>query len=88
MTAAAGSDAGEYLEAAVQRLLTEDGAVTDQGIDVVRRDDVLILRGEVESPHRREEIVRLVSEHFPHLRVHDDIGLTRAHPPAEPEVLT
>ncbi|HKT03112.1 MAG TPA: hypothetical protein VJT31_26580 [Rugosimonospora sp.] len=81
------TESGEYLEAAVQRLLSEDGAVTDQGIDVVRREGVLILRGEVESPRRRAEIVRLVSEHFPRLRVHDDIGVTRANPPAEPEEL-
>ena len=54
-----GEDSGEYLEAAVQRLLTEDGAVTDQGIEVVRREDLLILRGEVESPHRRDEILRI-----------------------------
>jgi hypothetical protein len=85
MTAA--EDSGEYLEAAVQRLLTEDGAVTDQGIDVVRREDMLILRGEVESTHRRDEILRLVRERFPHLRVQGDIGLTRAHAPAEAEEL-
>jgi osmotically-inducible protein OsmY len=83
-----GARDGEYLEAAVQRLLTEDGAVTDQGIDVVCREDMVILRGEVESRHRREEIVRLIREHFPHVRVHDDIGLTRAQPPAEPEELS
>ena len=80
-------DAGEYLEAAVQRLLTEDGAVTDQGIEVVRREDQLILRGEVESPHRRDEILRLVRERFPHLSVRGDIGVTRAHPPVEAEEL-
>jgi hypothetical protein len=55
---------------------------------VIRREQTLILRGEVESPHRRAEIVRLVSEHFPHLRVVNDIGLTRAHPPAEAEELS
>jgi hypothetical protein len=80
-------DAGEYLEAAVQRLLTEDGSVTDQGIDVVRREDLLILRGEVESPHRRDEILRLVRERFPHLRVRGDIGVTRANAPIEAEEL-
>ncbi len=79
--------AGEYLEATIQRLLSEDGSVADQGIDVVCREDSLILRGEVESAARRDEILRLVRERFPHLRVHSDIGLTRAHPPAEPEEL-
>jgi hypothetical protein len=81
------ADANEYTEAAVQRLLSEDGTVADQGIEVVRRENLLVLRGEVESQHRRDEIVRLVTERFPQLRVHDDIGVTRAHPPAEPEEL-
>jgi hypothetical protein len=82
------SDASEYVEAAVQRLLTEDRAVTDQAIDVIRRDDVLVLRGEVESPHRRAEILRLVSEHFPDLTVRNDIAVTRTQAPAEAEELS
>jgi len=81
------TESGEYIEAAVQRLLSEDGAVADQGIDVVRREDVLVLRGEVESPQRRAEIERRVAQRFPQLRVHNDIGVTRANPPAEPEEL-
>jgi hypothetical protein len=81
------ADGGEYIEAAIQRLLSEDGTVTDQGIEVIRRENVVVLRGEVESPHRRDEILRLVREHFPQLRVDSDIGLTRAHPPAEAEEL-
>ncbi len=82
-----GTDANDYTEAAIQRLLSEDGSVTDQGIDVIRREDLLVLRGEVESGQRRDEIVRLVTERFPQLRVHADIGVTRAHAPAEPEEL-
>jgi hypothetical protein len=80
--------ANEYTEAEVQRLLAEDGGVTDQSIEAVLREDTLILRGEVAAPARRDEIVRLVRRRFPELSVHDDIGLTRAGSPAEPEELT
>lgn len=79
--------AGEYVEAAVARLLTEDRSTTAQGIEVIHRNDVLILRGEVESQRRRDEIMRLVGERFPHLRVHNDIGVTRANAPTEAEEL-
>lgn len=79
--------AAEYVEAAVARLLTEDGHTTTQGIEVIRRNDVLILRGEVESARRRDEIMRLVGERFPRLRIHNDIGVTRANAPAEAEEL-
>jgi hypothetical protein len=79
--------AAEYVEAAVARLLTEDGHTTTQGLDVIRRNDMLILRGEVESEHRRDEIMRLVGERFPHLRVHNDIGVTRTNAPTEAEEL-
>jgi HSP20 family molecular chaperone IbpA len=79
--------ASEYTEAAVQRLLAEHAAISEQSLEITHREDVLVLRGEVESAQRREEIVRLVSERFPMLRVHNDIGITRCEPPREPEEL-
>ena len=39
----------EYVEAEIQRLLTEDPDVAEQGITVVRREHGLVLTGEVES---------------------------------------
>ncbi|SDX91560.1 hypothetical protein SAMN05444365_10156 [Micromonospora pattaloongensis] len=77
----------EYAEAAVQRLLTEHAQVAEQGITVVRRDHTLLLRGEVASPQRRDEILRLVTEHFPDVTIACDIGVTRAPEPSEVEEL-
>ncbi|HTF07668.1 MAG TPA: hypothetical protein VK659_05790, partial [Asanoa sp.] len=68
----------DYTEAEVQRALAEDLGVAEQGITVVRSDAGLVLCGEVESPHRRDEIVRLVHERFPAVAFAVDIGVTRA----------
>jgi hypothetical protein len=77
----------DYLEAAIQRLLTEHTAIAEQGLTVTRRDHSLVVCGEVESAQRREEILRLVLERFPHLPVTVDIGLIRTQAPSEVEEL-
>jgi hypothetical protein len=84
-TRAGGPD--RYLEAAVQRLLTEEPSIAEQGITVLRRDDTLVLCGEVQSPQRRDEIFRLVVERFPEVPVTVDIGVTRVTAPTEAEEL-
>ncbi|HEX6498097.1 MAG TPA: BON domain-containing protein [Micromonosporaceae bacterium] len=78
----------EYVEAAVQRLLAEHPNLGEQGLVVVRHERDLILRGEVESRQRRDEIERLVAEHFPGVRVRCDIGVVRSQPPSEAEELS
>jgi hypothetical protein len=78
----------EYTEAEVQRALAEDFGVAEQGITVTRRESTLILCGEVESPHRRDEVLRLVKERFPGAEIVADIGVTRAGPPTEVEELS
>lgn len=90
MTEQHGGDAAapdEYVEAEIQRLLAEDPSVAEQGITVVRRERGLVLYGEVESPHRREEILRRVAERFPDVPVTSDIGVTRAQAPSQAEEL-
>lgn len=77
----------EYLEAAVQRLLIENADVAEQGITVARRDNTLVLCGEVESARRRDEILRLVVRHFPDVPLTVDIGLIRSQAPTEVEDL-
>jgi GTP cyclohydrolase III len=77
----------EYVEAEVQRLLTEDSGLGEQGLTVVRRDNTLILCGEVESKQRCQEIVRTVTEHFPDIDLRVDIGITRTSAPTEVEEL-
>lgn len=77
----------EYVEAAVQRLLTEHSGLAEQGIKVARRERTLVLCGEVESRQRRDEILRLVTENFPDVPLSVDIGITRAQAPTEVEEL-
>ncbi|HEY8534604.1 MAG TPA: hypothetical protein VIL44_12195 [Micromonospora sp.] len=78
----------EYVEAAVQRLLTEHTHIAEQGISVSWRDQRLLLCGEVASQQRREEILRLVTEYFPDVALSVDIGVLSAREPAEAEELS
>ncbi len=78
---------GDYTEEQIQRLLTEDPRVAEQGIVTTVRGDVVVLCGEVESTERRRQIERLVAEQFPGARIHCDIAVTRAGVPEEAEEL-
>ncbi|GAA0375561.1 MULTISPECIES: hypothetical protein [Micromonospora] len=77
----------EYVEAEIHRLLTEDPAVAEQGITVVRTERGLVLYGEVESANRRNEILRRVAGRFPDVPITSDIGVTRTQAPTEIEQL-
>ena len=77
----------EYAEAAIQRLLTEHPYLGEQGITVIRREHRVVLSGEVESPHRAEQIRQLVHEAIPDVELVCDIGVTRAGPPVDHEDL-
>jgi hypothetical protein len=77
----------EYAEAEVQRALAEDVGVAEQGITIERRENTLVLCGEVESVGRRDEVLRLVSARFPGVEIAADIGVTRAGAPTEVEEL-
>lgn len=76
-----------YTESQLQRLLAEDERVAELGIRVIRLEEGggFALSGEVESPQRKELILRVVTEKFPDLTVHYDIGVTRVHEPDEVE---
>ncbi len=78
----------DYLEAEIQRLLTEDGTVAEQGITIQQRERVLVLGGEVESVQRRDEICRQITNHFPEVEIACDIGITRAQAPSEVEEIS
>jgi hypothetical protein len=78
----------EYVEAEIQRLLTENGDVAEQGITVLRREHTLVLSGEVESAQRRDEICRQVTEHFPDVELSCDIDIVRAGAPSDAEELS
>lgn len=74
----------EYAEACLQRALTEDGAA-EQGIDVIRRDGLVVVQGEVESAERRDEILRRVGDCFPGKEVRSEIALIPVGEPIEVE---
>jgi hypothetical protein len=76
------------LEAEIQRLLTEHGRIAEQGITVHRRENTLVLGGEVESPQRRDEICRQITAHFPDVEISCDIGITRTGTPNEVEEIS
>jgi len=78
----------EYLAAEIQRLLTENGRIAEQGITVQRRDNLVVLGGEVESPERRDEICRQISANFPEVEISCDIGITRTQAPTEVEEIS
>jgi hypothetical protein len=78
----------EYLEAEIQRLLSEDGRVAELGITVQRREHLVVLGGEVESEQRRDEICRRINARFPDVEITCDIGITRAQAPNEVEEIS
>ena len=78
----------EYVEAEIQRLLTENGAISEQGITLQRREHLLVLGGEVESAQRRDEICRLINANFPDVEIACDIGIVRAAAPSEVEEIS
>jgi hypothetical protein len=77
----------EYVEAEVYRLLTEHPDVAEQGLTLHRGEGTLLVQGEVESPHRRDEVCRLIGQRFPDVRIECDIGVTRAQAPVDAEEL-
>ncbi|GID47126.1 osmotically-inducible protein OsmY [Actinoplanes campanulatus] len=75
-------------EAEIHRLLIEHEQIAEQGITVHHRENVVVLSGEVESTHRRDEICRQISSHFPGVAITCDIGITRAQAPSEVEEIS
>ena len=88
MTQIPSDQLGDYVEAEIQRLLAEDTAVAEQGITVTRREHMLVLTGEVETPARREQILHLLAEHFPGVALRAEIGIIRAEPPVDAEEIS
>jgi hypothetical protein len=81
------SEQDEVTEAHIQRLLAEHEDITEQGITVDRRGTVTVLCGCVETATRRDEIVRLVSRHFPDTQFEVEIEIAEARAPAKTEEL-
>jgi hypothetical protein len=78
----------DNLEAEIQRLLTENDRTAEQGITIQRRENTVVLGGEVESAQRRDEICRQITARFPEVEITCDIGITRAQAPTEVEEIS
>ena len=74
-------------DAEIQRMLAEDAAIAELGIEVFCNDQAVVLRGDVQSAERRDAIANAVAGHFPGLAVHNDICVLPAHAPTAPEAL-
>ena len=83
-----GVEMTDYLEESIQRLLAEDGRIAEQGITVQRHEQSVVLGGEVESPERRAEICRRITERFPDVEITCDIGITRTSVPVDAEEIS
>ncbi len=75
----------EYTESQIQTMLTEDPSVAEQGISVSRRENTLILSGEVLSAERREHIKQLVASRFPGVNIRCEIAVSRTGEPEDVE---
>ncbi len=78
----------DNLEAEIQRLLTENDRTAEQGITIQRRENTVVLGGDVESAQRRDEICRQITTRFPEVEITCDIGITRAQAPTEVEEIS
>lgn len=77
----------EYANAVLQRVFAEDPAIAEQGIEVDSRRDRIVLRGQVETERRRDEIGRRVADLMPGRTVQNEIVVVGVGPPAAPESL-
>jgi osmotically-inducible protein OsmY len=82
------SRSDDVIEAHIQRLLAENEDIAEQGITVARRDAVVVLCGVVETPARRDQIVRMVSEYLPDTRVESEITIAETDAPSRMEKLS
>jgi len=83
---------GEHRAAALQRVLAEDPAIAELGIDATigqtpAGDVTIVLSGQVETAERRSAIEQRVRDEAPDCHVVSDILVIEPTLPAEPEVL-
>jgi osmotically-inducible protein OsmY len=76
-----------YLEARIQRRLTEDPDTAEPGVRVEVRDGVVHLTGAVASEERRGQLVRTAGAEAGGLPVRDELLVPGVRPPATAEDL-
>ena len=63
----------DYVHADIKRALAEDESIAELGVEVIARRGQFVLRGHVESPDRREAVLRCVCDRVGHYRVINEI---------------
>ncbi|WP_158895268.1 BON domain-containing protein [Amycolatopsis anabasis] len=71
----------QYRAADLSRILAEDARTAELGIRVDVRGGHVHLSGEVATVQRREELERVLAEHAPELRIHNDVRVSAAGEP-------
>ncbi|WP_436498816.1 BON domain-containing protein [Actinokineospora sp. HUAS TT18] len=77
----------QYQVAAVRRALAEDERTAELGVRVTVHGDTILLSGDVECDHRRDEIDAVVHDLAPTMRVLNDIRVTEVGAPKGQEEL-
>lgn len=75
------------IEAAIARLLSEDGDLAELGIESTCENEVVVLRGDVNTTAHRDLIADRVAAAFPDVVVRNEISVLEAASPTEPEDL-
>ncbi len=83
-----GEKAPEYRAGHIMQRIAEDPRTSEMGIQVSVHRDWLVVSGVVPTPQRREEILRIVREEAPDLRIRDEMQITGAGDPDGEETLT
>lgn len=68
-----GDDPNEHLAADLEELLAEDERISEQGLQVSVRPNVVLVRGTVATRERRNAIVTVISGELPRYRIELDV---------------
>jgi len=80
------TEPGQPLEGDIQHLLATD-EIGELGVEVHCEGGVVVLRGQVNTAHRRDQIAERVAAAYPELTVQCEITVVDAGPPAGGEVV-
>ncbi len=83
MTAASGAAA--YVAQHVKEALANDPRTGELGLDVLARDDVLVVRGVVGSEERRRAVTSVAAEVAPGVEIVNETVVKEVRPPPEDE---
>jgi hypothetical protein len=81
------ADEQVYTEGRIQQHLAENPDTAELGVRAALHGGAVYLSGDVASEQRRQRVVDAVRALLPDLRVHDELQVTCADPPAEREEL-